>query len=88
MFQIVCIEHGSDSAVTMATGFRHQSEARRAASDWIDRQFLDVAYDHSLECRWFLDDGRTYRIAVELALNPQRRKDPQPHFHTKTEPLD
>jgi hypothetical protein len=67
MFQIVCIEHDSDRAMTMAAGFRHRNEARRTVSDWIDRRFLDAAYDHSLECWWLVDDGRTYRIAVEPA---------------------
>jgi hypothetical protein len=67
MFQIVCIEHDSDRAMTMAAGFRHQKEARRTVEDWIDRQLLDAAYDHSLECWWLLDDGRAYRIAVEQA---------------------
>jgi hypothetical protein len=33
--------------------------------DWIDRRFVDAAYDHSKESWWLLDGGQTYRITVK-----------------------
>ena len=65
MFRIVCIEQSTRRPSTIATGFRYEIEARRTVKDWIDRRFVDAAYDHSEECWWLLDGGRAYRIIVE-----------------------
>jgi hypothetical protein len=69
MFQIVCIEQSTKRPSTIATGFRYEIEARRTVKDWIDRRFVDAAYDYSKECWWLIDDGRAYRIIVENAFS-------------------
>jgi hypothetical protein len=65
MFQFVCIEQSTKRPSTIAAGFCYEVEARRTVRDWIDRRFVDAAYDHSEECWWLLDGGRTYRVIVE-----------------------
>jgi hypothetical protein len=65
MFQILCVEHGSGIPFAIATGFSDRDEAHGTARDWIQRRFDHSAYDHSLECWWLIDHGRTYKIIVE-----------------------
>jgi hypothetical protein len=74
MFQIVCIEESTKRPSTIATGFRDEIEARRTVQNWIDRRFVDAAYDHGRECWWLLDDGRAYRIFVKNTSPESRQK--------------
>jgi len=68
MYQIVCVTGETDRRSTVASGFCHEAEAWETAQNWINRRFLDAAYDHSKECWWLLDSHRQiHRIMIEEA---------------------
>jgi hypothetical protein len=47
MYQIVCVTGETDRRSTVASGFCDEAEAWETAQNWINRRFLDAAYDHS-----------------------------------------
>jgi hypothetical protein len=65
MYQIVCVSGETNRHSTVASGFSDEAEAWDTAQNWINRRFLDAAYDHSRECWWLLDAHREiYRIII------------------------
>jgi hypothetical protein len=65
MYQIVCVSGETNRHSTVASGFSDEAEAWDTAQNWINRRFLDAAYDHSRECWWLLDAHREiYRIMI------------------------
>jgi hypothetical protein len=68
MYQIVCVTGETDRRSTIASGFCDEAEAWETAQNWINRRFLNAAYDHSKECWWLLDSHRQiHRIMVDAA---------------------
>jgi len=68
MYQIVCVSGETNRHSTVASGFSDESEAWDTAQNWINRRFIDAAYDYSRQCWWLLDAQREiYRIMIHKA---------------------